>query len=314
MAGTQNSRPVGMLGLGSMGGPMAINLARAGFAVYAYDPRPEALQVAAEAGVVGCESAADVARAASIVLAIPFDYTQVEQAVLGPRGVVEGWQAPGLLVLMSTVGPDSARLLGRRLAERGHRLVDSPVSGGHVGAVEGTLTLMVGGADEDVEQCRPFFQAVAANVFHVGTEVGAGQAAKLANQLLVVTNLVAAAEALTLGARSGVDPRLLYEIISTSAGNSWMFRTRGPAILDRSFKTGGSLSILVKDARLVLQAAQAAGVPLFAASAAGQVFESARDVGLGGEDDAAVAKLYELLSGGQPLTTPGPDQSGSSPA
>ena len=286
---------VGMLGLGSMGGPMAANVARRGFEVWAYDPRPEALEAAAESGIRGCASPAEVARAAQVTLAIPFDYAQVEQAVFGSEGLIEGLPEPGLFVYMSTIGPDNARDLERRLAERGHRLLDAPVSGGAAGAAAGTLTVIVGGASEDLERCRPVLDAFAANVFHVGPAVGTGQAAKLVNQLLVVTHLAATAEALALGTRSGVDPQQLYEMICTAAGNSVIFQSRGKAILDRGFKTGGSLNILVKDARLVLRAGEPSSTPLFAAAAAGQVFELARAFGLGDQDDAAVAKLYEAL-------------------
>ena len=249
---TGTVRRVGFLGLGSMGGPMCANLAEHGFEVWAYDPRAEAVAAAAARGAIPCAKPAEVARSVEATLAIPFDYAQVEQTVFGPKGVVEGLREASLVVVMSTIGPDNARELGRRLAERGHRLVDAPVSGGADGAAAGTLTVMVGGADEDVERCRPIFAAFAANIFHVGPQVGAGQAAKLANQLLVVANLVATVEALALSSRSGVDPHQLYEIISTCAGDSRVFRSRVPPILDRSFKTGGTVNILVKDARLVL--------------------------------------------------------------
>ena len=288
---------VGMLGLGSMGRPIAANVARQGFEVFAFDPRPDALVAAAEEGITGCASPAEVARQTDVALAIPYDYGQVEHSVFGPGGLAEGWTEPNLLVMMSTVGPDAARDLGRRLAERGHRLVDSPVSGGHDGATAGRLTLMVGAADDDLELCRPVLQTFSENLFHVGTEAGAGQAAKLVNQLLVVTHLVATAEALNLAARSGCDVRQIYDIISTSVGNSRIFGARAPTVLDRSFKTGGSLNILVKDARLVLGAGQAANAPLPLATAAAQVFEMARVMGLGDEDDAAVAKVYERICG-----------------
>jgi putative dehydrogenase len=301
MAGLENGRVerAGMLGLGQMGGPMAANLVRKGIEVWAYDPRPEALSQAVERGATACARPAEVARAAQITLVIPFDYGEVEQAIFGPGGLVEGLAESGLIVVMSTIGPDNARQLGQRLAERGHRMIDAPVSGGAAGAEAGTLTVIASGPADDLDRCRPLLEAFAANIFHVGGEVGAGQAAKLVNQLLVVTHLVAAVEALLLGARSGVDPQQLYEIISTSVGNSRVFQTRVPVILDRTFKTGGSVKILVKDARLVLQQGASAGTPLPLASAAQQVFEMARSVGLGEEDDASLAKLYERLGGGE---------------
>jgi L-threonate 2-dehydrogenase len=289
---------VGMLGLGQMGGPMAANLVRRGFQVSAYDPREEALRAAAQRGAIRCANPAEVGRAADVSLVIPFDYDDVKQAVLGVDGLVEGLSGPGLVVMMSTIGPDNARELAGMLAERGHRMVDAPVSGGAAGAEAGTLTVIAGGAKDDLERCRPLFEAFSANIFQVGSDIGAGQAAKLVNQLLVVSHLVAAVEALVLGVRSGIDPHQIYEIISTSVGNSRVFETRVPVILDGSFKTGGAVKILVKDARLVLQQAASAGVPLPLAATAGQMFEMARGLGLGDEDDATLAKAYEMLAGG----------------
>ena len=187
--------------------------------------------------------------------------------------------------------------LAGRLAERGHRLVDAPVSGGHHGAVAGTLTLMIGAAEDDLARCRPVFETFAANIVHVGTEPGAGQAAKLINNQLVVVHHVAMAEALVLAARMGLDLRQVYDIVTTSFGNSVVFTHRAPAVLDRTFRSGGALNILVKDARLILEAAQATGTPMFATAAAAQVFELARAMGLGAEDDVAVVKAFEQLLG-----------------
>jgi L-threonate 2-dehydrogenase len=290
---------VGVLGLGQMGGPMAANLVKRGFKVAAYDPKRDALTAAADRGATACATAAEVGRQAEVSLVIPFDYDEVKQAVLGDDGLVEGLVDPALVVVMSTIGPDSAREMGRLLRERGHRMVDAPVSGGAAGAEAGTLTVIAGGSDKDLERCRPPFEAFSANIFHVGQEVGAGQAAKLVNQLLVVAHLVATVEALSLGTRSGIDPRQIHDIISTSVGNSRVFQTRAPVILDRSFKTGGAVKILVKDARLVMQQAASAGAPLPLAATAGQMFEVARGLGLADEDDAALAKAYELLMGGE---------------
>jgi putative dehydrogenase len=276
---------------------MAANLVRRGFQVSAYDPREEALRAAVQRGALRCANPAEVGRAADVSLVIPFDYDEVKQAVLGVDGLVEGLSGPGLVVMMSTIGPDNARELAGMLAERGHRMVDAPVSGGAAGAEAGTLTVIAGGAKDDLERCRPLFEAFSANIFHVGSDIGAGQAAKLVNQLLVVSHLVAAVEALALGVRSGIDAQQIYEIISTSVGNSRVFETRVPVILDGSFKTGGAVKILVKDARLVLQQAASAGVPLPLVATAGQMFEMARGLGLGDEDDAALAKAYEMLAG-----------------
>lgn len=290
-------RRVGFLGVGSMGGPMARNAARKGYEVFAFDPRREALDALAEDGVVGCASAAEVARRTELTIAMPYDITQVERAVSGPDGLLDGWDGPGLLAVMSTVGPNGVKALAGHLAERGHRLVDAPVSGGHHGAVAGTLTLMIGAAPDDLARCRPVFETFAGNIVHVGTEPGAGQAAKLINNQLVFVHHVAMAEALILAARMGLDLQQVYDIVTTSFGNSVVFEHRVPAVLDRSFTSGGALNILVKDARLVLESAQATATPMFATAAAAQVFEMARAMGLGAEDDVAVVKAFERILG-----------------
>ncbi|MCC6174600.1 MAG: NAD(P)-dependent oxidoreductase [Chloroflexi bacterium] len=305
-------RRVGMLGVGSMGGPIAANVARAGFEVVAYDPRPAALAEVAEQGVASAASPAEVARRTDAVLAIPYNFAQVEDATFGVDGLVDGWaDRSGLLIVMSTIGPSDVKVLARRLAALGHRLVDAPVSGGHSGSVAGTLTLMVGAPEPDVERCRPVLEAFGRLIAHVGAEPGAGQSAKLVNNLLVLVHHVAMVEALTLADRSGLDLRQVYNIITASAGNSFIFEGRAPAVLDRSFVSGGALKLLVKDARLILDAAQAAGMPMFATSAAAQVFEMAQAMGLGDDDDVAVVKGYERIVGKElPIAPPsgGPAQ------
>jgi L-threonate 2-dehydrogenase len=290
-------RRVGFLGVGSMGGPIAANAARKGFEVRAYDPRPEAVAALAEDGVIACASPAEVARGSDLAIAMPYDVAQVEQATFGPAGLVAGWDGPGLLAVTSTIGPEGARRLAARLAEGGHRLVDAPVSGGHHGAVAGTLTLMIGAAPEDLARCRPVFESFGRNIVHVGDEPGAGQAAKLINNQLVLVHHAAMAEALALATRLGLDLTQVYDIVTTSFGNSVVFEHRAAAVLDRSFVSGGALDILVKDARLILQAGQDTDTPLVATAAAAQVFELARAMGLGREDDVAVVKAYERILG-----------------
>jgi putative dehydrogenase len=288
---------VGMLGLGSMGRPIAANIAKAGFKVWGFDPRSEALDAAERDGVSPCTSPVEVGRSVEVILAIPYDFGQVEQSVFGPTGALEGLRQPSPLVMMSTVGPDNARALAQRLTEHGHSLIDAPVTGGAEGAAAGTLTMMVGADAADLGRVRPVLETYTKNIFHVGPEPGSGQAAKMANQLLVITHMVAMSEALMLGVRNGVDAHQLYEVLRSGSANSYVFSHRGKVVLDRSFETGGSLNILVKDGRLVQQAAESSSTPLFVLSAARQIFELARTMGLGELDDANVARVYEQLTG-----------------
>ena len=205
--------------------------------------------------------------------------------------------------MMSAVGPDNAKALARKLAERGYRLVDAPVSGGASGAADGTLTIMAAGLAEDLEGARPALAAFTDNIFHVGSEAGLGQAVKLVNNHLVITQLVATVEALMLAARSGCDMSQIYDVISTSLGNSTVFGLRATAILNRTFETGGSMKVIEKDMGLILEAGRSVGMPMFLASSAAEVLQMTSALGFHDEDDVAVAKAYELITG-QQITSP----------
>lgn len=244
---------VAFLGLGTMGSPMAANLARAGLAVRGWNRTPERplAAEAAQAGVAVHDTLAGAVRDADIVALCVGDVGDVEQVLLGETGVADSAR-PGALVLdFSTIGPVAARDFHDRLAARGLRFVDAPVTGGDVGARAGTLTIMAGGSEADVDEAAPVFSAVGRIVKHCGGP-GSGQAVKLCNQVLAGLHMVALTEALALARLQGIDPSLVVDVCSTGAAGSWALANLGPRVVARDFAPGFMVKHLVKDLRLVL--------------------------------------------------------------
>ena len=201
------------------------------------------------------------------------------------------------MILSSTVPAAAARALGQRVAEAGHLLLDAPVSGGTVGADSGSLTFMASGAPAAFAKAETALAAMAGKVYRLGDEPGIGSTVKAVNQLLAGVHLATAAEAMAFGTRAGADPRTLFEVISHSAGNSWMFGNRVPHMLEGDYMPRSAVDIFVKDLGLVLDAGRELRFPLPLAAAAHQLFLMAAAAGLGREDDAAVVKVFERLAG-----------------
>jgi L-threonate 2-dehydrogenase len=288
---------VGVIGLGSMGMGMARRLVQAGFAVRGHDVRPEAGQALAEAGGSAAASPEEAARGAGLLLVMVVSAAQAEAVLFGPLGAVPALAPGAAVILSSTVPASAARALAARVADAGHLLLDAPVSGGAVAAQAGQLTVMASGAPEAFAKADGAFAAVAAKVYRLGDEPGTGSSVKAVNQLLAGVHIAAAAEAMAFGTRAGADPRTLFEVISNSAGNSWMFGNRVPHMLDGDYAPRSAVEIFVKDLGLVLDAGRELRFPLPLAAAAHQLFLMAAAAGLGQEDDAAVVKVFERLAG-----------------
>lgn len=291
---------VAFLGVGAMGRPMAANLLRAGYAVAAYDVRPAASAALVERGATRAESPAGAARGADYAVVMVLNAAQARAALLGDDGALAAL-APGATVIqMATIGREAAAALGEACAARGVRFLDAPVSGGTVGAVEGTLSIIVGGDAATLADARPLLEAMggADRIWHVGPQPGDGQVMKSVNQLLVGVHLTAACEALAYAAKAGLDVRQVYEIIRVSAGQSRIFDLKAQQILDGRFDTGGGqLGIFVKDLGIVADTAAQLDLPLFLATAARQLITAAVANGWGGEDDAGLVRIYERLGG-----------------
>lgn len=289
---------LGFIGLGLMGRPMALNLLKAGHQVRVWARRAEARAPLVAAGAVACGSAAEVAAGAEVVVSCVADAPDVAQVALGPGGVAEG-AGPGLVYVdMSTIAPAAAREISAGMAARGIEMLDAPVSGGEVGAIAGTLTIMVGGSQAAFDTALPVLQAMGKTVTLVGGP-GAGQVAKACNQILTGVGVAAVAEALNFARQSGVDPARVREALLGGFAYSRILENHGSRMLERNFKPGFKAWMHQKDMRIVLDEAHRLGLALPSAAATAQMFNAMVGSGLGEEDSIAMLKLLERMSGGE---------------
>ncbi|PVY70175.1 3-hydroxyisobutyrate dehydrogenase [Cupriavidus alkaliphilus] len=286
------SRNIGVIGLGAMGFGVAQSLLRAGFNVHACDLRPQVLQRFADAGGVPCASPAELGSRCDVVLTLVVNAQQTEAVLFGADGAAAAMQPGKLVIASATVPPGFAETLGQRLAEKGLLMLDAPVSGGAARAASGEMTMMTSGPAEAYTLAEDVLAAIAGKVYRLGAAHGAGSKVKIINQLLAGVHIAAAAEAMALGLREGVDPDALYDVITHSAGNSWMFENRVPHILKGDYTPLSAVDIFVKDLGMVLDTARTSKFPLPLSAAAHQMFMMASTAGHGGEDDSAVIKIF----------------------
>jgi 3-hydroxyisobutyrate dehydrogenase-like beta-hydroxyacid dehydrogenase len=289
---------VGFIGLGNMGGPMALNLAKHGFTLVVRDLDPAKVEPLRACGATVESSPARVAAATTRTIVMVETTAQAEDVIAGEQGIARSAGAGHVVVCMSTIDPLAARRLGERLAARGVAMLDAPVSGGTGRAASGELSIIAGGDKATFEACRDLFQAMGKNLFHVGS-LGQGLAMKLVNNMLIQVNRVAVAEALVLGVKAGLDPQTIYEVVRRSTGTSFAFEQGVPRILARDFSPGGTVDISYKDQELETAFAKQLGVPLLLANVTQQVYQMARAAGLNKEDGLCVVKVLEKLAGVQ---------------
>jgi len=288
--------PVGFIGLGNMGMGMAGNLLKAGLPVVGFDIRNEVREIFRGLGGQAVGSPLEVAQKARVSVLVVLNFSQIEDVVLGKQGMKEGLREGDLLIVSSTIAPSQIRSLGEKLEAHGVQVLDAPISGGKEGAEAGTLSIMVGGRKESYERCFPLLQAMGKNIYYMGG-LGNGLSLKLVNNLLVAVNNLAVAEAVSLGTRAGLDPKMILEVIPKSAGDSWMFRNRAYRMVDRDFACRGELDILVKDLGYVLEMAKSVKQPLVLSTLAREIYQMASNLGFGKEDDSAVVKAVETMAG-----------------
>ncbi len=290
-------RDVGVIGLGAMGLGVARSLLRAGFRTHACDVRKDVLDAFAAEGGVAQPTPAALARECEVVVVLVVNADQTERVLFGADGAAAAL-APGAVVIVSvTVPPDFAERLGTRLAERGARMLDAPVSGGAAKAAAGQMTIMASGAPEAFAACEDVLAAIAMKVYRLGDAPGMGSKVKMINQLLAGVHIAAMAEAMALGIKAGADPQVVYEVISNSAGSSWMFQNRAPHILAGDYSPLSAVNIFVKDLGIVLDSARKLTFPLPLTATAHQMFLATSAHGHGGEDDSAVIKMFATLTG-----------------
>jgi 3-hydroxyisobutyrate dehydrogenase len=283
---------VGVIGLGAMGGGMAASLRAAGHQVRVMDARPGVAATFAAAGGVACDSAAELAQQCDVVISVVVNAAQTEAVLFGDNGCAAAMQPGSVFVMCSTVDPGWSAALEARLAEKGILYLDAPISGGAAKAAAGQITMMTAGKPEAYERCGALLDAMAAKVYRLGDRAGAGSKVKVINQLLAGVHIAAAAEAMALGLREGVDPAALYEVITHSAGNSWMFENRMAHVLAGDYTPLSAVDIFVKDLGLVLDMARGSKFPLPLSSTAHQMFMQASTAGFAREDDSAVIKIF----------------------
>ncbi|MBI2154932.1 MAG: NAD(P)-dependent oxidoreductase [Candidatus Rokubacteria bacterium] len=294
-------RRIGIVGVGLLGSAVASRLLQHGFEVRGYDIRPEQVEALRPQGLRPAASLAEAAVGAEAVFTILPSLESAEQVVRGPGGLVETAPREATLIQMSTISPDLTRRLGEAAAAKGLGFLDAPMSGTSAMVARGDCTILVGGDPACVERCRPIFAAIAPRTVYVGT-VGMASLAKLVTNLLVALNTAALAEALVLGAKGGIDPATMLDVLAGTAAASRMMEIRGPLMATGEFPAQMKLDLFLKDLRLMLDEGQRLGVPLPLTSTAQQLYAAAAAAGAGSQDLAAVITTLERLAD---LTRPG---------
>jgi 3-hydroxyisobutyrate dehydrogenase len=292
---------VGFIGLGIMGRPMARNLLEAGQSVTVWNRSPGAVEELVDAGASAADSPAAVARTSDVVIICVTASADVEQVIRGgdAEGVLDGLRPGAVVVDMSTIAPAVTRTLASEIAERSGTLLDAPISGGEQGAIAGTLSIMVGGdaeALEALERARPLLEIMGSRVTHCGPS-GAGQTVKLCNQIAVVLNNLAMAEALAFCTRSGVDPSVMLEAITAGAAGSWQLSNLGSKIVERDFAPGFKVGLQQKDLRLALEAADELQLPLMGTALVHQLFQRVEQTLGADAGTQALVTAVEALGG-----------------
>ncbi len=287
---------VGFVGLGAMGLPMALNLLRAGYVVRGFDLNPAALESLSAAGGHAAGSAAEAAEGADTLILMVVNAAQVE-SVLFDGGAAAAMASGGTVVVSATCPPGAMAAIADRVTALGLRCVDAPVSGGVGGATSGNLTIMVGASKADFAAVQPVLDVLGGKVVHAGEKPGQGAVVKTINQLLAGVHIAAAAEALALAGKMGVDQSLVLDVVGNSAASSWMLRDRGPRMLQADPAVASAVDIFVKDLGIVLQAGHETKAALPLAALAHQMFLAASAQGMGKGDDSQVIRVYAALNG-----------------
>jgi 2-hydroxy-3-oxopropionate reductase len=286
---------IGFIGLGVMGDPMAHNLIEAGHSLVVHSRSPEPVEALAKAGAEVASGPREVGERSDVVITMLPDSAAVESVVLGEDGVLAGATEGDLLIDMSTIHPTVAVAIARAAAERGVSALDAPVSGGDVGAQQGTLSIMVGGESGDVERARPLLEVLGKTIVHVG-EPGAGQVVKACNQVVVAVTIAAVSEALVLGSKAGVDPERILDVLGGGLAANKVMEMRRTNFLEHDFTPGFRIDLHHKDLNIALESGDAYGVPLPLTGLVQQYMRALRAKGHGGDDHSGLLQLVEELA------------------
>ena len=286
---------IGFIGLGIMGKPMAKNLLKAGYPLVGFDINPAPVKELAAVGAEVASSAKEVAQKTDVVITMLPNSPHVKAAVMGPNGVLEGAKPGMIIVDMSSIAPMAAKEVAAKAAEKGVEMLDAPVSGGEPKAIDGTLSIMVGGKREIFEKCQGFLDKMGTSVVLCG-DIGAGNMTKLANQIIVALNIAAMSEALVLGAKAGVDPETIFKAIRGGLAGSTVLEAKVPMVLSGNFKPGFRIELHIKDLANALDTAHELGVPLLLTSQVMEIMQALKVDGKAGNDHAGVVQFYEKLA------------------
>jgi L-threonate 2-dehydrogenase len=293
----QTSLKAAVIGLGSMGLGMAQSIAKGGMAVSGFDLNPTALSTLTKSGGTAASSAKDGAMGCDILAVVVVNAAQTRDVLFGEHGVAYLMKTGGVIVSCATMSPSNARLLASEAEALGLLYLDAPMSGGAAKAATGQLTFMASGTAQAFERAKPVLDLVAGKVYNLGDAAGAGASFKMVNQLLAGVHIAAACEAMTFAAKLGLDLDKVYEVITASAGNSWMFENRVPHILEGDYSPRSAISIFTKDLGIVSDMARQEKFPLQIASTALQMFLMTAAAGMDGDDDASVARMIAEITG-----------------
>jgi len=286
---------IGFIGLGIMGKPMAKNLLKAGYSLVVNDINPAPVKELVAAGAEAASSAKEVAQKTEVLITMLPNSPHVKAAVMGPNGVLEGARPGMIIVDMSSIAPLAAKEVAAKAAEKGVEMLDAPVSGGEPKAIDGTLSIMVGGKKEIFEKCQGFLDKMGTSVVLCG-DIGAGNMTKLANQIIVALNIAAMSEALVLGAKAGVDPETIFKAIRGGLAGSTVLEAKVPMVLSGNFKPGFRIELHIKDLANALDTAHELGVPLLLTSQVMEIMQALKVDGKAGNDHAGVVQFYEKLA------------------
>ena len=286
---------IGFIGLGIMGKPMSKNLLKAGYSVLCYDRVQASVDEVVAAGGKAAASVAEVAKQCNFIITMLPNSPQVADVALGKDGIADNAKPGTLMVDMSSIAPLAARDIHDGLQKKGIRMLDAPVSGGEPKAIDGTLSVMIGGTQADFDEALPVLKKMAGSVVRVG-EIGAGNIAKLANQIVVAVNIAGLAEAMTLSAKAGVDPELVFQAIRGGLAGSTVMEAKAPMMLDRNIKPGFKINLHIKDMGNIMETGHGVGVPLPLSAAVMEMMQALKVEDMGDADHSALVRYYEKLS------------------
>jgi 2-hydroxy-3-oxopropionate reductase len=286
---------IGFIGLGIMGKHMSKNLLKAGYDLVVCDVVQAAVQEAVAAGAKAGATPKDVAEQSDIIITMLPNSPQVKQVVLGEDGVIKGAKKGAVVVDMSSIAPLVSREVAQKLAEKGIEMLDAPVSGGEPKAIDGTISVMVGGKKAVFDKCYPVMKAMAGSVVLTG-DIGAGNITKLANQIIVAINIAAVSEAMVLASKAGVEPELVYQAIRGGLAGSTVLDAKAPLMMDRKFNPGFRINLHIKDLNNVLETSHEIGVPLPLTAAVMEMMQALKVDGMGDADHGSLVRYYEKMA------------------